>query len=352
MANIEKRISKNGKVSYRVKIRIKGTPPMSETFTSLTKAREWASKTETRIKDGVRFSILEARKRTLGELIEQYETNVLPHKKTSSAVDTARHLKEWRRRIGDRYLLHITPALISKTREEIATSPEQKKRKSNSTLNRYMAALSVVFSYGVNELEWLEVNPVSKVHKLSEPAGRVRCLSDAERESLLSAVQEAGNPYLYPAVLVAITTGARRMEILSLKWEDVDLNAARAVLHNTKNGERRGLPLVEPALGALRELYKNRGNSPFVFPSRDGTQPFDIKRSWDKAIATAGVENFRFHDLRHTCASYLIMNSVTMGEISELLGHKTLQMTKRYAHLFDNHKHSVVEKMSTKIFKE
>ncbi len=352
MANIEKRISKNGKISYRVKIRIKGAPVLSKTFSGLTRARDWAAKMETKIKDGVHSSVFESQKHTLNELIDHYINKVLPYKNNSSAADTARHLQEWKRRIGERFLAHLSPGIISRVREEIATSSKQGKTRSNSTINRYMAALSVVFSYAVKELEWLDINPISKISKLPEPRGRVRYLSDTEREKLLSAVKVANNPYLYPVVLVAITTGARRMEILSLKWADVDLEAKRAILHDTKNGERRGLPLVEPALGALKELYANRGNSPFVFPSHDGTQPFDIKRSWDKAIATAGIEDFRFHDLRHTCASYLIMNGATMGEISAVLGHKTLQMTKRYAHLSDSHTHNIVEKMSTKIFKE
>lgn len=353
MATIEKRFSKNGKTSYRVKIRMKGSPILSETFPNLTMARDWAAKTETRIKEGMNFSVLESRKHTLAELIDKYESSILPNKHNASAVDTARHLHEWHRRIGYCYLANLTPALINKTRAEIADTPTRTgKPKSNSTINRYLAALSVVLSYAVKELEWLDINPMTKVSKMPEPRGRVRYLSDDERTKLLEQVKLAQNPYLYPAVLLALTTGARRMEVLGLKWQDINLEKCWIVLQDTKNGERRGIPLVEPALSAIKHLYNRRKKSDYVFPSHNGTKPFDITRSWHVALSKAGIEDFHFHDLRHTCASYLAMNGATMGEIATVLGHKTLQMTKRYSHLSDAHTQSLVEKMNQKIFRD
>lgn len=344
MANIEKRTSKNGKTSYRVKVRMKGYPMQSETFPNLTMARNWATRTEARIKEGLHLAVIESKRHTLSELITRYESRL------GASVDTSRHLRVWSKLIGDYSLASMTPSLIIETREKIAEIKTHKKTKSNATINRYLAALSVVLSYATKELEWLDINPMSKVSKLQEPRGRVRYLSDTERDNLLGAAKTANNPYLYPTILMAITTGARRMEILGLKWADVDLNTQRAILHDTKNGERRGLSLVEPTLSELKKLYRKRAKSEFVFPSYDGKQPFDIKRSWDKAISDAHIEDFKFHDLRHTCASYLAMNGTTMGEIAAILGHKTLQMTKRYAHLSDAHSQSVLEKMTTKIF--
>jgi len=349
MANIEKRIAKNGKVSYRVKVRLKGYPAQSETFPNLSMAKNWATRMEARIKEGLHLTVIESKRHTLAELIDLYDRRILSARSNNSRYPRS-HLRVWRELMGDYSLASITPALIIKTRERIADIETNNKKKSQSTLNRYLAALSVVLSYAVRELEWLEVNPVSKVSKLPEPRGRVRYLSDTEREKLLYAAKESKNPYIYPVILLGITTGARKMEIMGLRWSDVDLFAQRAVLHDTKNGERRGLPLVEPALTELKKLYATRRKSEFVFPSRDGMQPFDIKRGWDAVINAAGIEDFHFHDLRHTCASYLAMNGATMGEIAAVLGHKTLQMTKRYAHLSDEHSQSVVEKMTTKIF--
>lgn len=349
MANIEKRTAKNGKVSYRVKVRMKGYPAQSQTFKSLSMAKSWATRMEARITEGLHLTVIESKRHNLNELIDLYERRVLSQRR-GAVADTVRHLRVWQRFIGEYALASITPALIVKTREQIAAIETHGKKKTNATLNRYLAALSVVFSYAMCELEWLDTNPISKVSKLPEPRGRVRYLSDTERESLLLAAQESTNPYIYPVILLAITTGARKMEIMGLRWADVNLPAQRAILHDTKNGERRCLPLVEPALGELRKLHEIRGKSEYLFPSRDGQQPFDIKRAWDAVINTANITDFHFHDLRHTCASYLAMNGATMGEIAAVLGHKTLQMTKRYAHLSDEHSQSVVEKMTTKIF--
>ena len=349
MANIEKRTAKNGKVSYRVKVRMKGYPPQSQTFKSLSMAKSWATRMEARITEGLHLTVIESKRHNLNELIDLYERRILSQRK-GAVADTVRHLRVWQRFLGDYALASITPALIIKAREQIAALETHNKKKTNATLNRYLAALSVVLSYAVRELEWLDINPISKVSKLPEPRGRVRYLSAAERENLIAAAQASPNPYIYPVILLAITTGARKMEIMGLRWADVDLAAQRAILHDTKNGERRCLPLVEPALGELRKLHTVRGKNEYLFPSRDGQQPFDIKRAWDAIIRTTGITDFHFHDLRHTCASYLAMNGATMGEIAAVLGHKTLQMTKRYAHLSDEHSQSVVAKMTARIF--
>ena len=106
-------------------------------------------------------------------------------------------------------------------------------------------------------------------------------------------------------------------------------------------------------MSLLQELYTNHKSGKYVFPSREfgGSRPANIHASWYAALRKANIQNFRFHDLRHTAASYLAMNGATMGEIADILGHKTLQMTKRYSHLSDMHKQSVVERiMSKKIF--
>lgn len=349
MASIEKRISKSGVISYRVKVRLKGYPVQSETFPNITMARNWGARMESRIKDGLNLIVLESKRHTLSELIEIYVVRILAHR-GNSARETRRHLAIWNNLLGAYALASLTPALIINARDQIAHETQTKKARTNATINRYMAALSVALSYAVRELEWLENNPVFKISKLPEPRGRVRYLSDTERENLLVAVKNAKNPYLYPAVLLGITTGARKMEILGLKWADVDFSAQRAILHDTKNKERRAIPLVEPALGEIKKLFAKRPNSDYVFPAQNKIQPFDITRSWRKAMADANLVDFHFHDLRHTCASYLAMNGATMGEIAAVLGHKTLQMTKRYAHLSEEHSQSVVEKMTTKIF--
>lgn len=351
MATIEKRVAKDGKVSFRVKVRIKGCPELSETFSTRTAAKEWAEKTQSDIRGGMRLIAREAKKRTFEELVDLYINKVLPYK-GNGAIDTKRHLEIWRRLIGKYALININPKMILDAREKIQNMETRGKKKSCSTVNRYMAALSVVFSYAVKELEWMEDNPVSKISHLQEPKPRVRYLSDEEREKLLEQAQKSTNPYIYAIILVALTTGARKMEILSLRWDDVDLNADTAVLWETKNGEYRVLQLIEPALGELKKLYARRGNSPYVFPNHDGSGVLDITYCWKDLIKLTGIENFRFHDLRHTCASYLAMNNVNMATIAEILGHKDFKITKRYAHLSPGYKRSVMENTAKIYFVE
>ena len=214
-----------------------------------------------------------------------------------------------------------------------------------------MAALSHAFTIAIREWGWLEESPMRKVSKPQEPRGRVRFLSDDERERLLAACRTSYNPYLYIAVVLSLSTGARKMEILGLCWRDVDFQRQTITLHHTKNGERRVLPLKGHALELTQQYFNERNmGSDFVFPSRNGKNPFDLRRAWTSALKESNIPNFRWHDLRHTAASYFAMNGATLAEIAEILGHKTLAMVKRYAHLSEAHTAGVVEKMNEQIF--
>jgi integrase len=129
------------------------------------------------------------------------------------------------------------------------------------------------------------------------------------------------------------------------------MDQRRIVLHQTKNGEMRNIPLVGHALDALKTLGKvRRIDTPMVFPGKTPGKPLIIEDDWQKALKAAGIDNFRFHDLRHCTASYLAMNGATLPEIAGVLGHKSLQMVGRYAHLSEAHTAGVVERMNAKIF--
>lgn len=350
MASIEKRVNK-GKTTYKAKIRLKGFPYQEATFTSKTKAQEWASKTENLMKDGKYLSQIKSKEHTIADMIDRYIETVLPQK-PKVQYDWTLYLNRVKGMIGHYTLYQATPSVIAEMRDKIASEKiyNKSKPRAGATVNRYLTALSSAFGIAVNEWEWLEVNPMLRVKKMKEAKPRVRYLDDDERVRLLEACKKAENPYLYPAVIIAMSTGARKMEVLSLKWDDVDLINDRAILHDTKNGDRRTLSILSKAKDAMQELYDNRTSDGWVFPSQDGSKQFDITRSWRKAIKEAEIKDFKFHDLRHTAASYLAMNNASMGEIADILGHKTLQMVKRYSHLSDEHKKSVVEKMNNKIF--
>ena len=352
MALIEKRMTDDGKISYRVRIRIKGSPQESATFARLTDAKKWVQSIESAIRENRHFKVTEAKRHTLSELIDRYCVNVLPNKK--SAKTQFQQLNWWKTKIGSRALSDITPSLIAEYRDELGREITIRgKPPSPATVVRYMAALSHAFTIAVKEWGWVEDSPMRKVTKPREPRGRVRFLSDEERVRLLESCKESSSPYLYPVVVLALSTGMRSGEITGLTWDNVDLNRGRAILHETKNGERRAVALKGHALELLKELGKvRRIDSNLLFPAKETktTKPIDLRKPWEAAVQKTELHDFRFHDLRHSAASYLAMNGASLAEIAEVLGHKTLQMVKRYAHLSEGHTARVVESMNQKIF--
>ena len=193
-----------------------------------------------------------------------------------------------------------------------------------------------------------------KVSKPKEPSGRTRALLDEERARLLEACRESKNPYLYAIVLLAMSTGMRRGEIMNLRWDQV--NTARGIIkllpEDVKNRTGRAEPLAGPALEEMRRLKgaKTRQLGRLVFPApsseASSEKPIDIQSAWKSALRRAEISDFRFHDLRHTAASYLLESGATLGQLAEILGHKTLQMVKRYTHIKDSRAAEIVERMN------
>jgi len=352
MAQIRERIKKNGKKSYFVRIRMKGKPEATASFERLTDARLWASSTETEIREGRYTKSTEAQRHTLSDLVDRYIRDVLPRKPKIRAEYTLQ-LKWWANQIGDVLLSDLTPSLISEHRDLLCCKITNRKSIiSNSRVNRYMSALSSTISTAVREWEWMEDNPLRKISKLKEPRGRVRYLTNEERESLLTACKESHNTDLYLTVILAISTGGRRAEIWGLRWKCVDLKNGFITFEETKNDEPRSVPLAGHAFELMMERSKvPRIDTDLVFPSPKNPQNrFDFRRPFQIALKTAQIEDFRWHDLRHCAASYLVMAGVDMRTVAEILGHKTLQMTQRYTHLSPEHLKDAVAKMNLKIF--
>ncbi len=349
MATIEQRTNAKGEKTFRAKVRIKGFPVQTASFKRKTDARIWGQNTESAIHEGRYFPQSQSKNNTVSDLIERYIDEVLPLKPKAIRAQT-QQLKYWQRKIGDLALSEISPSRIIAVRNELSNGSGGKKR-SPATVNRYMAALSHAFTIAMKEWEWVNENPFSRVSKLKESRGRIRFLSHNEREDILWACQQSDNEYLYTIVVLALSTGARRNEILTLKWENIDFDRQVITLHETKNGERRLLPLQGYAYELIYKLSKNiNEHTQYLFPSKKTLKPIEIKRAWETSIKRAGIENFRFHDLRHSTASYLAMDGASMTDIAEVLGHKTLQMVKRYAHLSEAHTSKVVASMNEKLF--
>lgn len=352
MASINKSTDQKGKTHYRVRIRLKGCPIQTATFERLTDAKKWVQDTESAIREGRHFKTAEAKRHTLGELIDRYIENVLPERSEAQRVTT--QLKWWKSVVGDYLLSDVTPALIAEQRDVLLKGITRRGiQRSPATVVRYMAALSHALSIAVNEWGWLDDSPMRKVKKPREPAGRVRFLSDDERLRLLKACKASAYKDLYLIVVLALSSGMRQGEIMGLKWSDVYLSDGFLVLHKTKNKERRRVSLAGHAFDELNKHSKVRHiDTELLFPGKNLDKPMWFRKRWLAVLEEAKISDFRFHDLRHSAASYLAMNGASLAEIAEVLGHKTLQMVKRYAHLSDAHTSKVVASMNEKIFKE
>ncbi|MDB2444961.1 site-specific integrase [Gammaproteobacteria bacterium] len=348
MATIEKRVTQSG-TTYRVKIRTRGHSSSSASFKRRTDAKKWAALKESAILEGKYFKHSEGGRRTLSDAIRCYEEEKLVELK--DPFNRLHHLSYWQNKLGSVLIADVDKTLILEHRLQL------KKQLSNSTCNRYVATLSALLSYISRERNWIESNPCLNIPRLKEPRGRIRILSDQERGDLIKACKNSKYSEITPIVLIAITTGMRRSEILNLRWADISISNESIVILETKNGERRSVPLVGPALFALRKWSKIRplNNDSLVFPSQVAgvtDKPFHLEHAWRLVKMEAGIENFRFHDLRHTAASYLAMNGAGLREIGDILGHKTLAMIQRYSHLTNDHKHQTVSRMVSSVFGE
>ena len=351
MATIEVRRADDGSISYRAKVRLKGYPPEHATFRRKTDATKWAHSVEVAMREGRHFKTAEAKRHTFADLVDRYLKEVLPAR-PRNAANTLRHLQFWRQKLGPLPLSDITPALLVRHRNELlAETTRLSKPRSGATVVRYLASISHAFTVAMKDWQWVTDNPVSKISKPRQSRGRERFLSDEERERLLAACRASSNRYLLPVVVLAISTGMRRGEIMNLRWPDIDLHRGTILLTATKNDTSRSIPLTGLAHQLLSNLAKiRRLDTALVFCGAVKDKPMDLKKPWEVAARLADLQDFRFHDLRHTAASYLAMDGATTMEIAAVLGHKTLQMVKRYSHLSNSHTASRVASMNSKIF--
>ena len=295
---------------------------------------------------------------TLAEILEAYMRAY-----TGRDPSRAQRLARWRELLGDRPLAGLTDDDVFAALERLRAEPARLYQgtdadgrpvhrakpgvRAPATVNRYHAALAAVCTWALKRRlaprGW--ENPCRKVERAPESNAVVRFLSDAECERLMLAARASSWPRLYLLVLLAITTGARRSELLGLTWGDVDLERAVAHVRSTKNGQPRTLPLVPVVLAELRRFAIERMEA-CVFPSRARlSAPRHFESSWSSALKAAGIRNFRFHDLRHTCASYLAQNGASLLEIADVMGHRQLAMVKRYAHLTTDTKARLVNRV-------
>jgi len=215
-----------------------------------------------------------------------------------------------------------------------------------ATLNRYVASIGALFTWCIRKRlvpkKW--EHPCRGLERKEENNEIVRFLSDQERVSILKACRDSKWEKLYLLALMALTTGARKSEILRLKWSDINFERQEASVQLTKNGDRKILPIV-PAVLAELEKFKENLNGLIFVSSRCPNQAFSYSHRWKQALKAAKVKDFRFHDFRHTCASLLAQNNATLLEIGDVLGQRQVNVTKRYSHLTVSHKAKLLNRV-------
>jgi integrase len=298
-------------------------------------------KIKAQLREGRFFECNLQKRIPLGDLIEKYLSHIRPKRSGSTE---AIHLSVIFNYFGaGKVIQEISRADIDAFRRaRIDTPTRYGKPRSASTVNRELEVLRMLLN---KALAWELIlrNPAAGMEALPESNGYKRFLSVDEAGRLLCKC----SLHLRPIVLCALETGMRRGEILGLRWQDIDFERRLIYVGKTKTGLSRYVPISS-------RLHKDLSKQPrrlgcefvFVGESKIGIvdKPFhDVRTSFANACRRAGIENFRFHDLRHTAASHMVMAGVPLKTVAEILGHTTTAMTERYAHLLPEHKLRAVE---------
>jgi integrase len=364
MPTFRSRTNKDGSVTVHTMVRKAGYPTRTASFPNKREAAKWAATVEAEMIEGRHYKDALGRKRTLAEAIDRYTAEVLPQKRNGSMYGFT--LKWWKDRHGDKRLGEVSRGWLTDCRAELLSgtfrraTPGSKRsmfpiltaagimpqapstyRRSPATCNRYMAALSHVFTMVCGDWEWLApaANPFAGLSKLREDKGRTRHLSDDERARLLT--ETAKDPQLHVLVQVALATAARAGELVGLTWADVELleTEGRLVFRDTKNGETR----VAWVFGEAQDLLLNhkcerqKVGTSAVFPGqwshrRKAYGRYDYMPRFRRALNAAGITDFRFHDLRHSAATGLARLGASEQQLKAIGGWKS-GIASRYVHL-------------------
>lgn len=294
---------------------------------------------------------------TLAELIDLYMAHY-----TGRDTSRVQRMTWWRARCGTLRLDEMSDDHMHAALEELAHNAprcfagkdadnkpifrSKGKSLAPATVNRYGAALAAVMTWSIKRRIAPKgfVHPCRSVERRPENNEKTRFLSEDERQRLLDACKASRWPRLYLLALMGLSTGARKSELLGLRWEHVDLAMRVVHIGTTKNGDPKVLPLIPAVVEQLQALAGQPGA--LVFASTrlpDKAYAFELR--WAQALKAARIRGFRFHDLRHSCASFLAQHGATLLEIGDLLGHRQVSMTKRYSHLASSHRSALVNRV-------
>ena len=298
-------------------------------------------KVMTELIEGRYFERLPGERKTFRELMERYlkEHSLVTKTPKSSLRDKslAHHLTRF---FGNLTLSQIQPRLIAdykRLRREEGAAPK--------TINNELVLMNHAFNLAMKEWEWVKDNPVSRVRRERVHNFRDRWLRPEEEERLLAA----SPPWLQDIIICALNTGMRQGELLNLKWQDVDFLRKTIYIHEQKNKGKDIIPLNEDAFEILERRSRVRPiRCEYVFHSKRGTRmdPRNLLRAFYDSLKRAEIENFRFHDLRHTFATRLVHAGVDIYTVQRLMRWKTISMAMRYAHHYPESLRPGVERIA------
>ncbi len=331
---------------YWMDFRINGKRDRISTGTSNRKLAERIhAKKALEIAEGKYFQRNEPVEITLDELMEKYMTEISPGLAESTHYRNGQIVKSLKADIGAYLLKDATPSVISAYK---ARKLQEGYRK--ETILRELGLLRRIFNIAIEEWELCSENPVRKVLRSLGKADnkRVRYLTPEESDRLMLALPS----WLRSIVIVARNTGLRKGNILGLTWQQVNFQKKILIVERTKNGEPIGIPLTDIAVRTLAERQRIRHlTSPYVFCDGIGGaySPHQVSSAFKRACKRAGIENLRFHDLRHDFASNLVQLGVDIYTVKDLLGHKDLRMTQRYCHLAPENLRSAINLLNQRL---
>ncbi len=334
MASYRRYRNEDGTTSHVAQVRIKPFKPIAKTFSTKAAAKEWADAKERELraqrKHGADREDLPSL--TIQTLIEEFladpETKALRY-----FDDLERLLAEWVNDMGSARVADVGVIKLRAARDKLRGSGDR--TRAPATVNRHLSALRSCWNWGRTAgLIPLDRQWPSRL-MLTEPKGRTRFLSDDELARLLTVAKEH-SAVMHAAILVSLATGVRQGELLRLTWRDIDLEAGKIQILQSKNGDARAVFLPTVAREALKALRQGKVVSPtavFLVAAGVPLQKGSLEARWRSIRAAAGLRDFRWHDLRHSCASFLAQRGATLLEIGSVLGHRSPSVTQRYSHL-------------------
>jgi integrase len=328
---IQKRRNRNGSASYVAWVRVRPFKSISKAFAKRSEAKSWADSLSRELhtqrdRGGLRRDVTKMTVAQLArEFLEDPETAGLRYYGSLALL-----LAWWTNHYGAERVLAFNVLRLREARDKLRTG------RAPGTVNRYLSAMRSAWNWGrasglvPQDLLW-----PSRL-MLTEPKGRTRYLTDEELAALLKAAA-THSPTMNAAVLVSLGCGVRQSELLRLKWADVDFDKQRLRVLLSKNNESRVVYLPQAAVATLRELKRAKVVGQLVFTDEAGQQPnkFWLEYRWRCIRDEVGLRDFRWHDLRHSCASFLAQEGANLLEIGSVLGHKSPTVTRRYSHLVE-----------------